>query len=60
MKVTEMNKRELERFQKRIERGTCGTCEECSARIPTKRLEAYLPARLCVPSRARLEKARRA
>ena len=44
---------------KRIERGTYGICEECSEKIPTKRLEAYLAARLCVSCKGRLEKVRR-
>ena len=50
---------ELNAALKRIERGTYGTCEECSEKIPTKRLEAYLAARLCVTCKGRLEKARR-
>jgi len=50
---------ELNAALKRIERGTYGICEECSEKIPTKRLEAYLAARLCVSCKGRLEKVRR-
>ena len=50
---------ELNLALKRIERGKYGVCEECQEKIPNKRLEAYLPARLCVECKGRLEKARR-
>jgi DnaK suppressor protein len=49
----------LEQAQKRIEKGIYGTCEECGDKIPAKRLEAYLPARYCVPCKGKLEKLRR-
>ena len=50
---------ELNAALKRIEKGTYGVCEECKDKIPVKRLEAYLAARLCVECKGRLEKARR-
>lgn len=49
----------LEIALKRIEKGTYGTCEECDGKIPPKRLEAYLAARLCVPCKSKLEKLQR-
>ncbi len=49
----------LEQALKRIEKGTYGTCEECTNKIPPKRLEAYLAARLCVECKSKLEKHRR-
>ena len=49
----------LEKALVRIEKGTYGVCEECQEKIPVKRLEAYLGARLCVPCKGKLEKLRR-
>jgi len=49
----------LEKALKRIEKGIYGTCEECGEKIPLKRLEAYLAARLCVACKSKLEKHRR-
>ncbi len=49
----------LEKALVRIEKGTYGVCEECQEKIPVKRLEAYLAARLCVPCKGTLEKLRR-
>ena len=43
----------------RIEKGTYGVCEECSGKIPTKRLQAFLAARLCVVCKSELERVRR-
>ena len=48
----------LEAALKRIEKDTYGVCEECGDKIPPKRLEAYLAARLCVACKSRLEKQR--
>ena len=44
---------------KRIERGLYGTCELCEAKIPTKRLEAFLAARLCITCKSSQEKLQR-
>jgi DnaK suppressor protein len=49
----------LEEALKRIERGTYGTCGECGDKIPPRRLEAFLAARLCVSCKSRLEKLHR-
>jgi DnaK suppressor protein len=49
----------LESALKRIERGMYGVCEECSGIIPTKRLEAYLAARLCITCKSKREKLHR-
>jgi RNA polymerase-binding transcription factor DksA len=49
----------LEGALKRIEKGTYGTCESCSSKIPQRRLEAYLAARLCVACKSELEKLQR-
>lgn len=46
----------LESALKRVEKGTYGICEECSGKIPTKRLEAYLAAKLCITCKAKQEK----
>ena len=43
----------------RIEKGTYGVCEECSGKIPAKRIQAYLAARLCVDCKSKLEKLQR-
>ena len=48
----------LEEALKRIEKGKYGICEECTGKIPVKRLEAFLAARLCVTCKSRLEKQR--
>jgi RNA polymerase-binding transcription factor DksA len=49
----------LEDALKRIEKGTYGTCESCDQKIPPRRLEAYLAARLCVQCKSQLEKFQR-
>jgi len=49
----------LEGALKRIERGTYGTCENCTSKIPPRRLQAFLAARLCVECKAKLEKLQR-
>ncbi len=50
---------ELEDALQRIEKGTYGVCENCSGKIPFRRLEAYLAARLCVMCKSKLEKLQR-
>ena len=47
---------QLDDALKRIETGAYGNCEECENKIPVKRLEAFLPARLCIACKSRLEK----
>lgn len=49
----------LEVALKRIRDGSYGICEECSSKIPTKRLEAYLAADLCVECKSKQEKLQR-
>jgi DnaK suppressor protein len=49
----------LEEALKRIEKGKYGVCESCGNKIPPRRLEAYLAARLCVECKAKLEKLQR-
>jgi DnaK suppressor protein len=49
----------LEEALRRVEKGTYGTCEECAAKIPPRRLEAFLAARLCIKCQARLERLQR-
>lgn len=49
----------LEDALKRIEKGTYGVCESCSSKIPPKRLEAFLAARLCVRCKSEIEKLQR-
>jgi DnaK suppressor protein len=43
----------------RIEKATYGVCEECNDKIPAKRLEAFLAARLCIDCKSKLEKLQR-
>jgi RNA polymerase-binding protein DksA len=49
----------LEDALKRIEDGVYGVCEECTGKIPVKRLEAYLAAKLCVNCKSQQEKLQR-
>jgi RNA polymerase-binding transcription factor DksA len=49
----------LEDALKRIEKGTYGTCESCSLKIPPRRLQAYLAARYCVECKSKFEKLQR-
>jgi len=49
----------LDEALKRIERGTYGTCEECGDKIPPRRLEAFLAAKLCIRCKSKLEKLHR-
>ena len=49
----------LEAALKRIERGTYGTCENCGSKIPPRRLQAYLAARMCVACKSQVEKLQR-
>ena len=44
---------------RRIDNETYGNCEECEGKIPIKRLEAYLPARLCIDCKSKQEKLHR-
>ena len=43
----------------RIEKGTYGVCEDCGGKIPVKRLEAFLAARLCIECKSKQEKLQR-
>jgi RNA polymerase-binding transcription factor DksA len=49
----------LEDALKRIEKGTYGICADCGEKIPPRRLEAYLAARLCVQCKSRRERYQR-
>ncbi len=49
----------LDRAIKRTELGTYGVCEQCEGKIPTKRLEAYLAASLCITCKSEQEKLQR-
>lgn len=49
----------LEGALKRIEKGIYGTCETCGEKIPNRRLEAFLAARLCVECKSNFEKLQR-
>lgn len=44
---------------KRIDAGVYGKCDACGGKIPVKRLEAYLPARLCISCKSEQEKLQR-
>lgn len=49
----------LEAALKRIDEGTYGICEQCSGKIPLKRLEAYPAANLCLTCKSEQEKLQR-
>ena len=49
----------LEEALRRVDKGTYGTCEECEEKIPPRRLEAFLAARLCIKCQSRLERLQR-
>ena len=49
----------LEDALRRIDKGTYGICEECEEKIPPRRLEAFLAARLCIKCQSRLERLQR-
>lgn len=49
----------LEAALRRVEKGTYGICEDCSEKIPPRRLEAYLAALLCVQCKSKREKLQR-
>jgi len=49
----------LDEALRRIEKGTYGICEECGEKMPPRRLEAFLAARLCVRCKSKLEKLHR-
>lgn len=49
----------LEEALRRIEKGTYGVCEECGEKIPPRRLEAFLAARMCVKCQSRMERLQR-
>jgi RNA polymerase-binding protein DksA len=51
--------RRLDDALKRIENGTYGVCEDCKDKIPVKRLQAYLAAKLCVECKSKQEKSQR-
>ena len=51
--------RSLDEALKRIDRGTYGVCEDCTGKIPVKRLEAYLSARLCIECKSKQERLQR-
>ena len=44
---------------KRLDEDAYGVCEICGGKIPVKRLEAYLAARLCLTCKTEQEKVRR-
>jgi RNA polymerase-binding transcription factor len=50
---------QLDDALKRIDDGSYGVCENCQDKIPLKRLEAYLAARLCVACKAKQERLQR-
>jgi DnaK suppressor protein len=43
----------------RIDKGTYGVCEDCEEKIPPRRLEAFLAARLCIKCQSRFERLQR-
>lgn len=49
----------LEDALRRVDKGTYGVCEECNEKIPPRRLEAFLAARLCVKCQSKLERLQR-
>jgi RNA polymerase-binding transcription factor DksA len=49
----------LEDALRRIDKGTYGVCEECEEKIPPRRLEAFLAARLCIKCQSKLERLQR-
>jgi RNA polymerase-binding protein DksA len=49
----------LEAALRRIDKGTYGVCEDCGDKIPPRRLEAFLAARLCIKCQSRAEKLQR-
>jgi RNA polymerase-binding protein DksA len=49
----------LDEALRRIEAGTYGICEECSGKIPIKRLEAYPSAKLCIACQSKQERLQR-
>ena len=51
--------RRLDDALKRTEVGSYGVCEDCDSKIPVKRLEAYLAAKLCVTCKSKREKLQR-
>ena len=50
---------ELDLALKRIEKGIYGVCDECGGKIPVKRLEAYLAARMCIECKTKQERLHR-
>jgi RNA polymerase-binding transcription factor DksA len=49
----------LEAALRRVDKGTYGICEECEEKIPPRRLEAFLAARLCIKCQSKAEKMQR-
>jgi DnaK suppressor protein len=44
---------------RRVDKGTYGVCEECNEKIPPRRLEAFLAARLCIKCQSKAERLQR-
>jgi DnaK suppressor protein len=51
--------RQLDDALKRIEDGSYGVCEDCGGKIPLKRLEAFLAAKLCITCKSKQERLQR-
>jgi DnaK suppressor protein len=49
----------LDEALRRVDKGTYGVCEECEEKIPVRRLEAFLAARLCIKCQSKLERLQR-
>ena len=49
----------LEDALRRVDKGTYGICEECNEKIPPRRLEAFLAARLCIKCQSKAERLQR-
>lgn len=49
----------LDEALRRVDKGTYGVCEECNEKIPVRRLEAFLAARLCIKCQSKLERLQR-
>ena len=49
----------LDEALRRVDKGTYGVCEECEEKIPPRRLEAFLAARLCIKCQSKLERLQR-
>ena len=49
----------LEDALRRVDKGTYGVCEDCGEKIPPRRLEAFLAARLCIKCQSKAERLQR-